>query len=169
MTAAWPHVRLHPTRSQPRARAVAALAGVVALALAGCASGPPQPARIDTRNDACAFCRMTISDPSLAAQLLAPYEEPRVFDDLGCLRDYLRSAGAPAPRTTAWVADHRTREWVRASAAVYTRHPALATPMASHLMAHASPTSRDLDPEARSGQFVPATDIFGPAGPPDAR
>lgn len=165
MTTAWSP----PTGSRRRGRPVTALAGGVALALAACAGGPPQPARIDTRNDACAFCRMTISDPSLAAQLLAPYEEPRVFDDLGCLREYLQSAGALAPGTTAWVADHRTREWVRASAAVYTRHPAVATPMASHLMAHASATSRDLDGAARDGQSVPATDVFGPAGPPDAR
>lgn len=146
-----------------------ALPAVAALTLLACGGGPPQPAGLDTRNDACTSCRMAISDASLGAQLVAPYEEPRFFDDLGCLRDYLKSPRALPRGTVAYVVDHRTRAWVRASAAVYTRHDALATPMASHLMAHVDAASRDQDPAARGGQPVSATDVFGPAGPPDAR
>lgn len=150
-------------------RASRALPAVAALALLACGGGPPQPALLDTRNDACASCRMAISDASLGAQLVAPYEEPRFFDDLGCLRDFLKSARALPRGTVAYVADHRTRAWVRASSAVYTRHDAVATPMASHLLAHADAASRDQDPAAHGGQPVSLTDVFGPAGPPDGR
>lgn len=139
----------------------------LALTLAACSRGPAQPSAVDTRNDTCAHCRMAVSDARFAAQLAAPGEEPRFFDDLGCLRGYL-GARPPLPRgTVAFVADHRTREWVRASRALFTRRESLPTPMASHLVAHADATSRDGDPAAAGGAPVPAGVLFGPAGPPD--
>jgi copper chaperone NosL len=110
---------------------------------------------------------MAVSDVRFAAQLAAPGEEPRFFDDIGCLRDFL-AEGPPLPRgTVAFVADHRTREWVPAGRAVYTRREGLETPMASHLVAHGSAASRDADPAAAGGTPVGAAEIFGPRGPPD--
>ncbi|HEU4385202.1 MAG TPA: hypothetical protein VFR85_17085 [Anaeromyxobacteraceae bacterium] len=143
-----------------------ALAVAAGAALLACARGPAQPGTLDTRNDACAHCRMAVSDARFAAQLAAPGEEPRFFDDLGCLRDWLRSQPRLPRGAVAFVADHRTREWVRASAATYTRNPGLQTPMSSHLLAHAGPASRDADPAA-GGAPLGAAEIFGPAGPPD--
>ncbi len=144
----------------------AALAGLL-LSLGACTRGPVGPAPLDTRNDACAFCRMAVSDARFAAQLVAPGEEPRFFDDLGCLRDQLRRGPRLPPGTVAWVADHRTREWVRASRARYTRNPAVETPMSSHLLAHAGTASRDADPAAAGGVPVEPAEVFGPQGPPD--
>ena len=139
----------------------------VAIALASCTRGPAKPAPVDTRNDACASCRMAVSSARFASQLAAPGEEPKFFDDLGCLGDYLRK-GPPLPRgTVAFVADHRTGEWVRASVAVLTRRESLDTPMGSHLVAHANAASRDADPVAAGGKPVSTSEVFGPAGPPD--
>lgn len=142
------------------------IALALALAvLAGCASGPPAPAALDTRTEACRWCRMAVSEARFAAQLVAPAEEPRFFDDLGCLRDFLR-AGGVAAESAAYVADHRTREWVEAARAVYTRVPGLQTPMGSHLIAHADAASRDVDPAARGGAALAAAEVFGAALPP---
>lgn len=88
---------------------------------------------------------MTVSQPEFASQLLVEGELPKFFDDLGCLQAYLTAATPGPERGVIFVTDHRTREWVRADAAVYTRAPALATPMASHLVAHATSESRDAD------------------------
>src|SRR5215831_16199969 len=107
---------------------------------------------------------MPVSDARLAAQLVAPGEEPKFFDDIGCLRDFL-AGNAPGGGGAAYVADHRTKQWVRASSAVYTR-AAIATPMGSHWIAHATASSRDADPAARDGADVPVREIFGPGGPP---
>jgi copper chaperone NosL len=150
-------------------RLTRAAAALVASGLVACGGGPPRPAPLDTKNDACAWCRMAVSDPSVAAQLVAAYEEPLFFDDLGCLRDHLKAARERPRGAVAYVADHRTRAWVRAASAVYTRQPGLATPMESHLIAHADAASRDQDPAARGGEAVALADIFGPAGPPDGR
>ncbi len=146
-------------------------ARLAALLVAGvaCTRGPPQPAVVDTRNDSCASCRMAVSDVRFAAQLVAPGEEPTFFDDVGCLRDHLRRTPRRHVGTVAFVADHRTREWHRASRAVFTRRDSLETPMASHLIAHGSIASRDSDLAAAGGTPVSADDLFGPAGPPDGK
>ena len=141
-----------------------------ALALAilsvACAAGPPGPAVLDTRNESCSWCRMAISDARSAAQLVAPLEEPRFFDDIGCLGRYLAGRGAPSRVAVAYVADHRTKAWVHAGAAIYTMVPSLQTPMGSHLTAHVDAASRDADPDAKGGTPRALADVFGPDGPP---
>ena len=146
-----------------------ALALVFASVLAGCGRGTVAPAQPDTRHDACGWCRMAVSDLRFAAQLVAPSEEPRFFDDIGCLATFLKSGGAPARGQVAWVADHRTKQWVRASSAVYTKVPGLLTPMNSFLVAHADATSRDADDSAKGGTARSVIDVFGPQGVPDGR
>lgn len=140
--------------------AAAMVAGAVALA--ACSGRSPGPAPLDTRNEACARCRMVVSDARFAAQVVAPREEARFFDDVGCLRAWLNERGGLPPGAVAWVADHRTRAWVRAGAATYTNVPALETPMSSHVVAHADASSRDLDPQAAGGTPVAAAEIVGP-------
>ena len=139
--------------------------GLAVAAVAAACGGPAGPAPLDTRNEACAFCRMAVSDAGFASQLVAPGELPRFFDDLGCLASYLKGGQVPAG-ALAFVADHRTKAWVPASRAVYTRVPGLATPMGSHVIAHESAASRDADPDAKTGTPVSATELFGPAGVP---
>jgi copper chaperone NosL len=108
---------------------------------------------------------MAVSDARFASQVVAPRELPLFFDDLGCLAGWLEEGRTPAG-AIAYVADHRTREWVRADRAVYTRNPGLETPMSSHVIAHADPGSRDQDPDARGGSSLSPTELFGPGGPP---
>ena len=142
---------------------------LLALLALHCSSGPPAPATVDTKNDACAFCRMSVSDVRFAGQLVAPGEEPKFFDDLGCLRDYLRSAKQLPSGSLAYVADHRSKAWVPAARAVLTKLAAQATPMGSGVVAHADTASRDADDDARGGAPLSASEFFGPAGLPGAR
>jgi copper chaperone NosL len=131
-----------------------ALAGLVA-----CSTGPMQPVAIDSSTDACAECRMLLSDPRLAAQIVSPGEEPRVFDEIGCLRAHLKTH--PVARGAAiYVADHRTGSWLAAGTAMYTRTTAGVTPMASGILAHANAASRDQDLAAAGGQELPVSDIL---------
>lgn len=132
-----------------------------AVLLSACGDTVARPRAVDTKNDACAWCRMSVSDARFAAQLAAPGEEPRLFDDIGCLRDLLARDAGSLGGWTAFVADHRTKAWVPASDAVYTRADALATPMDSHLIAHADAASRDADPDAKGGAGVGAAELFG--------
>ena len=145
--------------------ATAAAAALVAALLA-CRGGHARPAALDARNDTCASCRMPVSNAKLAAQLAAPGEEPRFFDDIGCLRDFLAKAGPPPAGSVAYVADHRTGAWTPAARAVFSRCPAVDTPMASHLIAHSDAASRAADTSAAGCTDAAAADIFGPSGLP---
>lgn len=135
-------------------------AAVVLLALSACGGSGNGPAPLDTKNEACAWCRMSVSDLRFAAQLTAPGHEPKFFDDAGCLRDWLKAPRENAP-WIAWVTDHRTKEWVKAKDALFTRNPSVQTPMNSGLVAHASAASREADPASKGGTAVSATGVTG--------
>lgn len=112
---------------------------------AGCAPAEARPEPLAVGQESCASCRMTVSQPEFASQLLVDGELPKFFDDLGCLHAYLTSTTPGPDGGVIFVTDRRTREWVRADAAVYTRAPAVATPMASHLVAHFAASSLEAD------------------------
>ena len=137
---------------------MAALASMV-VGLTGC-GGALEPAAFDPATEPCRFCRMTGSDGRTAAQIVTPGDEPLFFDDIGCLLDYLRQTSSIPPDSLAFVADHRTRGWVRADEAIYTRHERLKTPMSSHLMAHATAASRNGDAEADGGSAISFAELF---------
>jgi copper chaperone NosL len=148
-------------------RACGTLAVFALVLLAACSRDPAAPVAVDTKNDRCGWCRMAVSDARFATQLVSPSEEPRTFDDIGCLATFLKSGGAPAKGQIAYVADHRTKAWVRAAAAVYTKKAGLETPMGSGLIAHVDAASRDGDPDAAGGASASMRDVFGPNGVPD--
>jgi copper chaperone NosL len=136
----------------------------VLASFAACSPGVPRPADLDTRNDACANCRMAVSDARFAAQIAAPGDEPLFFDDIGCLREFL-SRTTVEQDAVAYVADHHTKGWVVAARALYVRNEQVETPMGSHMLAFAGLDSLNSDPDARGTRLVGA-DVFGPAGPP---
>lgn len=134
---------------------------IVVIAMA-CAAQPARPQAIDTRSDQCSSCRMVISDLSFAAQIVAPGEEPRFFDDLGCLSDYLAANALPG-KSSVYVADHRTHSWIEASRAFFTSLPSAQSPMGSHFAAYADEPSWKADPNATAGTPVSVRDVLGPA------
>lgn len=147
-------------------RAVPALPLAFVLAALAC-GGPPSPASLDARRDRCAQCGMVVAAPSFAAQLVGGGAAPRFFDDLGCLREWLRAHPEQPRGAVAFVADHRTGSWVRAGAATYARVPGLATPMGSGLVAHQDAASRLQDRSLGRALPVSVAELFGASGPPD--
>ena len=136
---------------------------LVSTAIAtGCGRGDLKPEVLELGREACAYCRMTVSDSHFASQVLAPGDLPKFFDDLGCLTHFLTGTTEVPAGSVIYVTDHRTNEWVPAETAVFARVPMLATPMSSHLAAHGSPESRAADPSAASGSSVAVADVVPP-------
>jgi copper chaperone NosL len=129
----------------------------------GCSSSSSQPAAVRA-GDTCAHCRMTVSNVRMAAQIAAPGEDPLFYDDIGCL---VRAVAAGKPADHAYVADHRTGDWVSAQTAVYTHVPGLATPMGSHLIAHGNDESRRGDSAAAAGKPMTSDEVFSGAATGD--
>jgi copper chaperone NosL len=141
---------------------VAALATALAAALAAAACGGAsvmEPAPLDTRNEQCRACRMSVSDARFASQVVAPGEEATFFDDLGCLKTHLEGQATLPPGLVVFVADHRTKAWVRVEQAVLSRVPGLETPMGSGLLAHVDEASRAADPAAAGGEVVALAEV----------
>ena len=59
-----------------------------------------------------------------------------------------------------------TGAWLDAAQAVYSRNEAIATPMNSHLVAHAGDAARDADAAVRGATRLVPADVFGPGGAP---
>lgn len=137
----------------------ARLSGLVIAVLltTRCAGGAAEPVAIELGRDACSHCRMAILSTRTAGQIVAPGEEARLFDDLGCLRAFVAATPPPAD-ARVFVADHRTGQWVDARQAVFTSS-SLATPMGSGLVAHADAASRAQDSVANGGTLIPAGSI----------
>ena len=103
---------------------------------------------------------MTLLSIATAAQIAAPGLEPIVFDDLGCLREYLRAHPMPAD-ALVFVADHRTGMWLEARHALLTR-AAVRTPMDSRVIAHTDRESRGADPDALHGEPLAVNWLLAP-------
>lgn len=157
-------VRFGAVRRRTRLGTVSA--ALVAAGIA-CSQAVPPPATLDTKNDTCSVCRMTVSDRHLAAQILERGEEPRFFDDLGCLAKFLDEH--QLRDAVVYVADHRTGEWTPAASAVYSRLARASTPMASGLIAHATLESRADDGAAAGSALVDAQTALGRRMPRDGR
>jgi len=132
---------------------------VAAIATTACGVAP-NPAALDPRADACTTCRMIVADRHFASQIVAPYEEPRFFDDFGCLQRYLERTELPRG-AAIFVADHRTGAWISADAAVYSRSVTGTAPMGSPIMAHVSAASRAADPDAAGGAEIDKDTALG--------
>src|SRR6187401_3298056 len=96
---------------------------VVSLAVAACSTSA-EPVDPIWGKQACGSCRMLVSDPSYAAQLVDQRGTRHFFDDVGCLVAYL--ADHPqSPPCAMWV--RSAARWVEAESARYAS--GAATPM----------------------------------------
>jgi copper chaperone NosL len=114
---------------------LAAIAGLVsAMLLVGC--GPvdlSRPPAIRLGEEACARCRMIISDERFAAALITPDGETLKFDDMGCLIQH-ESCGL-RPATAYWIRDFGGSGWLNARDAVFVHSKTISSPMGFGLAA----------------------------------
>ncbi len=127
--------------------------------LAGCGGARPSdgPKPIAWDRDACAQCRMILSDRRFAVQLQGgPRDEYWVFDDIGCALTWLRAqpwrASAPV---RFWVAalDSRGEQmhWLDARHAHYVA--GRSSPMGYNFGALAAPEPGSIDFDALEGSL----------------
>jgi copper chaperone NosL len=126
------------------------LAVALAASVAAGACATPGPAAFHYDADACEHCRMTISDPAFAAQVVTRTGVVHRFDDPACALAFLAERkGAPADVHGVWLNDHAHPDTVvEAGAAVLVASAKWRAPMAGGLAAFASRA----DAEAAVGQ-----------------
>ena len=130
------------------------------LALACQADQKPQAIEA---HDACASCRMAISQPQYAAEVLDKDGNAYKFDDIGCMLRYLNNHTLPQRRL--YVMDYVNRQWLEAERATFVRSNAIASPMDGGLAAFRDQSAAQQFLKNSSGKMMSLTELIG-HGPP---
>jgi copper chaperone NosL len=108
---------------------------LAALALSACggSAGAAEPPKIAYGKDACARCRMIISEERQAAGVVAEDGTKTLFDDTGELVATVQTEGLNGRRI--WVHDYQAQAWTDGTKAFYVAAAAVMTPMGTGVVA----------------------------------
>lgn len=119
---------------------------LLVAALAGCQGDDGRhPPTVRFGHEACAHCRMIISDDRYAAACVTESGEARKFDEISCLIAHRDEHPEPVKR--CWVRSYRPPGWLDASQASFVHSRKLPTPMGAGIAALA--TTQDAEELAR--------------------
>lgn len=121
----------------PRLRPTTAL--LFAMLAAAC--GTAGPREIVAGTDQCQFCRMEITDPKFATQVVLSTGKIQVFDAVECLAGFVRGNPETVIKSV-WVADANTGTFVRAEEAGYLLDGSVRGPM-GRAVAFATPSDAE--------------------------
>jgi copper chaperone NosL len=80
---------------------------------------------------------MAISERRFAAEFIDSEGGAHKFDDLVCMKSYLRDRNSRVQMTACFVTDYETRRWVPGPEAFYVSSPEFKTPMGGGIVAFA--------------------------------
>ena len=128
-------------------------AAAAALLVVATACASVQPRDLVLGEDACAYCKMQISDPRFGSQVVTSTGRQLVFDSPECLAAFLESTDA-AKVASVWVLDAQNPgTWVRAEDAGFLVDASLRSPM-GRITAFASPSAAHAAQAALGGQLL---------------
>ena len=127
---------------------------IAALALlsAACSTTVIGPPEIVVDRSACSHCGMFVSEPVYAAAYQAPGNDPRVFDDIGCMLDALRNETASP--IDVWLHDAGGSGWLAADAAIFVASADVRTPMSGGVLAYADAAAAGKAAAAHGGHVI---------------
>lgn len=110
------------------------LAASSMIVLAACAQTGPQ--EIAVGKDQCDNCKMTISEPKYATQLITEKGRAYKFDDISCLKDYESSNVETTANAKTYVADFPSGNFIESGTATYIKGGAIKSPMGGNTQAY---------------------------------
>ena len=97
---------------------------------------------IDYGHEACAHCKMTIMDKHYAAEIITAKGKSYKFDDIACLRKYIKDENLQEADLTIFVADYDDPgQFLDARRVVYLHSEIFKSPMNGSFAAFASAAS----------------------------
>lgn len=112
------------------------------LLLVGCSEKEYTPKEVSTESDVCEVCNMSISHINYAGQIVFKNNDHVVFDDIGCLMEYIIDNGED-DIGAAFIKDEATKNWVNVKEATYVYDANFWTPMNYGVLAFAKDTDAD--------------------------
>ncbi|MDP1860915.1 MAG: nitrous oxide reductase accessory protein NosL [Gemmatimonadaceae bacterium] len=112
---------------RPPHRRPATVPIVAALVLLACGRDGPRPLVVG--QDACDFCRMTLSDLRFGGEIITPTGRIRTFDSVECLAGFAAAAGDSLSAASVWVSDFTSSTLVPAADAHFLMGGSIHSPM----------------------------------------
>lgn len=133
---------------------------IAVLFLTGCGDKEYNPKEISAETDVCEVCNMTIAHMDYAGQIVFKNNDHLVFDDLGCLMEYIIDNGG-GNIGAAYIKDESTNEWINVKNAVYVYEANYWTPMNYGVLAFADEQSaKDYMAENGEGKQLVYDDLL---------
>ena len=131
------------------------LAALLLLFL-GCRGPESGPVEIAYGEDACALCRMIISEAPYAAEARFGPDRVEMYDDVGCLGERLWGDARPV---SMWVADHASGKLHPLESMHFVQVPDLKTPMGSGVAAFSDSSAAEAFLVKNRGRRIGLEDI----------
>ncbi|HSG27191.1 MAG TPA: nitrous oxide reductase accessory protein NosL [Candidatus Krumholzibacterium sp.] len=112
------------------------VAAVVSALLVSCGPRGQEPEELYPE-DICSLCRMAVSDPRFAAEIVSAEGEVFKFDDIGCLESF-QEQDRDLPGAAVFVKDFESALWLPIGEATIVSTE-MSTPMGSGKLAFSSP------------------------------
>ena len=97
-----------------------------------------EPREVNPEIDACEVCNMSVAHIDYATQLIESDGTIHMYDDIGCMVEYLNNEGKDKDIAATFVRDFETLEWVPFEQAYHAYHPEFWTPMAYGVVSFAT-------------------------------
>lgn len=107
-----------------------------ALLLAACGADL-EPREVNSETDVCIMCNMSVTHVDYAAQIVKNNGDHLIFDDLGCLMEYVNEYGE-AEIGASYIMETDSPNWLNVKEAVYVYNKDYWTPMNYGVLAFAT-------------------------------
>jgi copper chaperone NosL len=133
-------------------------AGLILL-LAACGEAEVQPVEINEATDTCDVCNMMVANDQHATQVVLENGKSMVFDDIGCMYDWIGS-NANEEIAGNFVRDYHDKEWILVDEATFVYNPSVKTPMAYNVVSFKDKRSaEDFATENEGSTILTASDL----------
>lgn len=105
------------------------------------------------------MCRMAISEKRFAAEFITKDGEALKFDDIGCLRDYVKSKGNRDQIAAYFFNDYETTRWIAGTSAHFVKSDEFKTPMSGGIVAFEDKLKAEKAVATGGGRLVSLGDL----------
>ena len=129
------------------------------LFLAACSEKTYEPRAVNPETDVCQICNMSVTHVDYAAQTVLKNGDPVVFDDLGCLMDYILQNGE-GDIGASYIRATNSSDWLNIKEAVYVYSKDYWTPMNYGVLAFSSQDEAEKYMNEEPGELLQYEDLL---------
>lgn len=135
-----------------------AVAMTALFVLAACGDKTYEPREINAETDVCYMCNMSITHAQYAGQIVKKNNDVIVFDDIGCLMEYIAEYG-DSEVGAAFIRDNNSNAWLNVEEASYVYSADYWTPMNFGVLAFADDEAANAYMSEQPGELKTYDDL----------